>query len=226
MVDENIKAPDKGAEPEKIEIEGEQFTKEELSKLIGLGKIGKEAENKFNTKLDRVYPEYTKSRQELAALKKDYEELKKTTQNPLKAEGEPLSQEEITKQAIAEADRLGLIHKGNIRQYYFEMRQAERLLEDAEEVSAQAKTEGLPEIKVDDLLKHMEETGIKNPQKAYNDMFEKQIDKIKEQKILSLKKQTPYTEGKSGEGGIEPKKIIPTRENLTQLLNEHFRNAQ
>ena len=214
-----------------MEIEGEQYTKEELSKLIGLGKIGKEAEEKYHTKIDRVWPEYTKSRQELEAIKKENEEIKKTqeeikkTQVVEKEEREPLSQEEIVKQALAEADRLGLIHKGNIRQYYFEIRNAERLIDDAQEVISQFKEDGLPETTVDALLKHMEETGIKNPQKAYKDMFEEQIDKVKEQKILSLKKQAPYTEKKSGEGGIPPKMIIPTKDNLGQMLEDHFRNS-
>ena len=59
MPDVITPAVNKSAEPNKIEIEGEQFTKEELSKLIGLGKIGKDAEDKYHTKIDKVWPEYT-----------------------------------------------------------------------------------------------------------------------------------------------------------------------
>lgn len=226
MPDVITPAVNKSAEPNKIEIEGEQFTKEELSKLIGLGKIGKDAEDKYHTKIDKVWPEYTKSRQEIETLRKENEELKKAPQKTDQPDNALLSQEEIVKQALVQAEKLGLVHKGNIRQYYFELRQAEKLIEDTENVLTQMKEDGLPETTVDTLLKHMEETGIKNPEKAYKDMFEEQVDKVKEQKILSLKKSVPYTEGKFSTGKGEPNRVIPTRDTLTQALRDHFKNSQ
>jgi len=38
----------------------EEYTKEQLEELVSFGKLAKEAEERYNTKIDRVYPEFTK----------------------------------------------------------------------------------------------------------------------------------------------------------------------
>src|SRR5258707_5967074 len=53
----NTETPE-SQEVEKINLGGEEYTQEELTKLVGLGKIGLEAEQKYKTRLDRVWPEF------------------------------------------------------------------------------------------------------------------------------------------------------------------------
>lgn len=47
-----------GDAPSKIIINGEEFDATEASDLIGVGRQTRELETKYNTKLDRVWPEY------------------------------------------------------------------------------------------------------------------------------------------------------------------------
>src|SRR3990167_6585037 len=61
-------------EPEKVKIGEKEYSQEDLAKLVGDGEKVAELEGKWNTKIDKLYPEYTKSRQELADLKKQQEE--------------------------------------------------------------------------------------------------------------------------------------------------------
>jgi len=48
----------------------EEYTQEQLEELVNFGKLAKEAEEKYDTKIDRVYPEFTKKSQKL----KEYEQ--------------------------------------------------------------------------------------------------------------------------------------------------------
>ena len=43
-------------EEAKVKVGEKEYTQDELSKLVGLGEIGAEAEEKFNVKLDKVWP--------------------------------------------------------------------------------------------------------------------------------------------------------------------------
>ena len=50
----------------------------------------------------------------------------------------------------------------------------------------------------------MAETGIRNPQKAYNDMYEAELDKIKEEKLNSLRGSGMVTTSSSTAGSKQP----------------------
>ena len=62
-------------ETEKITIGDQEFGQEELEELVGLGRIGKEAQEKFNTSIDKVYPEFTKATQRVKELEGSETEL-------------------------------------------------------------------------------------------------------------------------------------------------------
>ncbi len=66
----------------------------------------------------------------------------------------------------------------------------------------------------------MAETGIKNPQKAYKDMFEDELDAIKEKKLAEIKPQGMITTNGSQAGGKQPAPVKITRANLTSLVQQ------
>lgn len=227
MADLFDKPEDKPAEeqpvvetPQTITLGDKEYSQEELSKLVGLGETASELESKWNTKIDRLYPEYTKSTQELAELRKEKEAQEAAQLNQKVEAGEQLSPEELKKRAQAEADSLGILTEANAMQFFARYRASEKMGEEVLSTIAANKAEGKPETDQETLLRHMEVTGIKIPQKAYNDLFEKEIDDWKQTKLDSIKKPGMVTDASSNAGSHNPSAVRPTRENLDQLLNE------
>ena len=60
LKEEEIPQEKTAQEIEKVKIGEQEYTQEELDRYVKLGKLAQEAEDKYNTKLDRVWPEYTK----------------------------------------------------------------------------------------------------------------------------------------------------------------------
>src|SRR3990167_1493761 len=145
-------------EIDKIKVGEEEYTQEELSKLVGLGKIGVEAEEKYNTKIDKIWPEFTKKTQAEKDYLTEIEELK-AKQPKEKVEMGDLTPEQI-EEAKAQLEKLlggKPMTQTEFDSLYLQRRNAERLLEDTNSVIEEAKADGLPNTNVEDLLKHMEE---------------------------------------------------------------------
>ena len=209
-------------EPEKIKLGEDEYTQEELQKLVGLGKLGIEAQEKYKTDLTKVWPEFTKKSQKLSEYEekiKEYEEKDKQALEQKAQTGVELSPEEIRKQALAQADELGLIHKGNVTQFVNQVLAAKDLINESEQIVAKAEEDGKPKTTVDELLRHMDETGIKSPEKAYKDMFEAELDKWKEEQLMKVKQPGLVTEGSSTAGGKQPELVRVTNDNLKQMLS-------
>jgi len=51
---EEVEEKEEEKEPETLMIGDEEYKQEDLQRLVGLGKIGQEAEEKYNVKLDKV----------------------------------------------------------------------------------------------------------------------------------------------------------------------------
>jgi len=210
---------------EKIKLGEDEYSQDELQKLVGLGKIGLEAEQRYNRSIDKFWPEYTKTRQELDDLKKQQSEREQTELAQKVQTGEQLSPEELRKQALSQAEELGLVHKGNIRQFINETLAARDLLEEAEMVIEQEISVGKPKTTVEELLKHMEETGIRIPAKAYKDKFETEIDKWKEIQLAKVKQSGLETQESSTAGAKQPPERTPlTKDTLSDALRNYVAN--
>ena len=117
---------------------------------------------------------------------------------------------------MSQAEELGLVHKGNIRQFINETLAARDLLEEAEMVIEQEISVGKPKTTVEELLKHMEETGIRIPAKAYKDKFETEIDKWKEIQLAKVS---------STAGAKQPPERTPlTKDTLSDALRNYVAN--
>jgi small-conductance mechanosensitive channel len=194
-------------EPQKIKVGEKEYDQADLEKLVGLGEIGREMEEKWKTPIDRVYPEYTKSRQALSDRDRKIEELEaKTTQQVAQAPTGQLSEEQ-RKLALDQLENLGVGPKAiadMTRNIYREEAAARDLLDDTNRVVANASESGFPKTDPQALLNHMAETGIKNPQKAYNDMYAEELDRIKEEKLGSLRSSGMVTTSSSTAGSKQP----------------------
>lgn len=210
---------------EKIKIGEEEFDPEELKGIIDKGRWAKEVEEKQNTKLDKLMPEYTKATQRL----KEYEEKEKKWQEEQDKklvetpQGE-LSEEELSRQAKLQAKKLGLVTIDDIDDYVEKKinatQQANELLDDCRKYEKEVNGEdGRPKFDIEEVLKHMQETGIKDPFKAYKDKYEEQLDKWKEDQLNKAKKPGIYTETGSS-GNHEPQPVKLNKNNLQDALTE------
>src|SRR3990167_9054592 len=96
-------------EPEKVKVGEKEYTQEELSRLVGLGEIGREAEEKYNVKIDRIWPNHQQTINEKLELEKRLKDLEEKQVETKAKAGEELTDEEIKQRARAEAKNLGLI---------------------------------------------------------------------------------------------------------------------
>ena len=210
--------------PEKIKLGEEEFSQEELSQLVGLGKSYKEIESKYNTKLDRVWPEFGKSQNRVKELEAELENMKKASQMPKDLD------ENAVREAKEAARKIGLVTDEqftefmgkNFRQFYQQERAAERLLDDCKDFEGEFDgKDGRPAFKTEEILEYMRDTGIKNPELAYKTKFESQLDSWKESQLAKAKRPglTTVTET---QGFKEPKQVKITTNNLQDLIREQL----
>ena len=190
-------------EIEKVKVGEKEYTQEELSSVVGLGETAREFETKWNRKIDQFYPDYTQKSQRLAEFEKKEKEAEDVKLKEKVETKQELSPEEVKKIALEEADKLDLIHKGNINQYIASFLQARDLIDDAEGIIAQADEDGKPKTTVNDLLAYMEETGIKSPEIAYKNKFESELDEWKSKQLDKVKNPGMKTMDTSTAGGKE-----------------------
>ena len=212
-------------ELEKIKIGEKEYTQEELSELVGLGELTKEVETKYNTKLDKVWPEYTKTTQELKVLKEEKEKWEEERAKGKVLTGEQLSEEEIAKQAREQAKRIGIALSDEVEEKVtrkvMEVLEARDLLntckDHEEEINGK---DGRPVFKTQEILAYMDETGIKNPEKAYKDKYEEELTRWKEEEFKKVKSRGLVTEERGGGGAKEPKPLKVDKTNFEELVRE------
>ena len=205
--DEDVKVEDKKVEEkiETVKVGEKEYTQEELSRKVGLGELADELETKWNTKIDRLYPEYTKSTQELGELRKYKEEQERLATEAKAKKGEELTPEEQKKRAISEADQLGLVHSGNINTFIASFLQARDLIDDTEAAVEDAKEKYGVKTTVQSVVDYMSKPeNPKSPVKAIRDMFETEVDAYKTKQLTQIKSAGMDTLDTSTAGGKQP----------------------
>jgi BMFP domain-containing protein YqiC len=217
---------------EKVKVGEDEYTQDELQRLVGLGKIGDEAEKSMKIRLDKVWPRTQQVINEKRELEARYAELeKKVTQTPYTppAAGAEMTQEQIKAAALKQAKELGLVSREELtqeaRRIASEMMQGQKLLEDIDNVIDTMTGEGLPRTSTEELIQHMQETGIKNPQKAYKDMFEKEWVESQAKKLASIKPNGMPSLNASAAGGKLPPSVRVTKDNLEALVSESIKDS-
>lgn len=210
-------------EPEKIKLGDKEYTQDELSQLVGVAQKVTDLENQYNTKLDKVWPAYGQSQNELKSVKEQMERLQNA------ANGNPDMDPESVKQALDQARKIGLVTKEdiseamkqNFREFYKAERETDRLVGDLEGLEKELDgTDGRPKFEKIAVLEYMRENGLKNPMTAYKVMYESQLDSWKTQELTKAKGQGMYTTTQSNTGNKVPNETPTTRDNLNQRVAE------
>lgn len=226
--------------PEQIIINGQEYTPEEATQFIELGKRAREIESNLNTSLDKVYPNYTRTAQEkkdlaekLAAAETELEELRKPkvkTELPEDAETIRANARKyglLTEDVIAEK---GYMTKDEVDQYLQQRDVQQKLVEDLNKQGAQLETEidgsdGRVPFVYKAVLPFAANYKIDDLKEAYEQMNEKANAKWKEAQIA---KQTPkgLQTLKPGSMPKEPERPKITDDNLGQMLGELFNGTE
>lgn len=228
LFDEKPEEVEEVEEVQNYKIGEEEFTQEQLEELVGFGKLAKEADERYNTKFDKVYPAFTKSTQ----LNKEYEtqiadykkQLEDQAQQPLGDD------EDQIRQAKDAARKLGLLTKEDMEGYvtkdkfgtqYSEIRRAEKLLDEMDSFAKEADgKDGRPKFDTEEMISYMNESGIQDFKAAYKIKYEKEIDSWKESQLGKAKKPGLYTENSSTMGTKEPQENKITRDNLQDSMRQ------
>lgn len=229
MSDKFFNEDDQEQEQDTIALGDEEFTTEELEELVGKAKALTEFEEKQGQSWDEVTKSWGKRGERIGELKKQLEEYEKKQEEEEKPP-EQLNQEQIEKQIKAEAKKYGFVLKDDfeteVQGIYNKLREGEKILNRTKRVIKDNAKKGYPKVKEEELLKYMNDpANPADPEKAYKLMFEKEIREVDEKKLGSIKKPGMQTNDKPTAGGKEftPPKV--TKENLSQVLRDHFRQG-
>lgn len=209
-----------------IKIGDREFTQEELNRRIGLSDIAIEAEDKYKTKIDRVWPEFTKKSQAISDYEKRIQELETKTQQPAQQQSYQLTPEQRS-EAVKQLDDLlkdSRVLDERTRTINREELAAKDLITDINVLLDEAKQDGKPTADVAQILEHMSQTGIKNPRSAYRDMFFDELAQVEADKLSTLRRPGLVTTTQSTAGGKVPMtpKAPRTREELMAAVNEEL----
>lgn len=210
----------------KIKIGDNEFSQEELAEAVGLRDSVRDLEGKWNTKIDKLMPSFTKISTENSELKKRLEDQELAQVTAKATAGETLSQDEVKKQALAQARELGIVTKEDLQEtlesYYANRKAGENLLADVTSIVEEAKKDGKPQTTQADLLEFMDERGIRNPNDAYEIMFKEPLKEWERKQLAGARPSSFVTQGASTAGGKTPPEVKVTRDNLEQLVRESF----
>lgn len=220
---EETEGDEEKAEATKIKIGEEEYTQEELDRLVKLGKIGLEAEEKYQTKIDRVWPEFTKKSQRIKELERRINE--RETEAAKAKKTEELTDEDRRKIARAEAKKLGIVLDEDFEERYARLRAAEQLREDAEDVALDGAEKYGIKTTGRKILEYMAERGIRDPDDAFELMFKPQIRKWEREQLEGKKGAGLVTETASTAGAKEPEKPKITKANLKEFVSEALRGS-
>ena len=211
---------EEATEAEKIKIGDEEYEPEDLEGLVALGKIGRAAEKKYDTKIDGIWPDYTKKSQRLKKLEEAEEQRLEAEKQALAEKtksGEELTEEEQIKQALSQGEKIGFVTKESVKREIAAYLEGKDLVDTCTGLEREIDgADGRPAFKTQDILAHMQKTGIRNPDKAYKDKYETEIDKWKEEQIGKARGKGMVTEESSAAGGKEPPKVKTTPENFEE----------
>jgi hypothetical protein len=214
----------------KIKLGEMEYSQDELQSLVGLAQKTKEAEQKYNTSFEKVWPEYGRSQSELKKARERIEELERLSQE---------SQDPELTASVAEAKQaareIGLILDDDLearvsgvmqksfQRFYTEQREAEQLLGELEKLEGDiGSQEGdtRPKFNKTQVLEHMVNTGFKDPMKAYEDLYRSETDEWRARKLLEARKPGLVTQEQGGAAPKMPETPKVHDGNLKQMLAE------
>ena len=211
--------------PTKIKIGEKEYDQDELRELVNIGEIGREADKKYGTKIDGIWPKFTKVINEEKKLRDELKAIKKEKVEEKVSAGEQLSPEERRQQIQAEARNYGLVTDSFLNQW-FEKKATERemakdLLTDCRRLEKKIDgKDGKPAFQTKDILAYMGQSGVKNAEDAYDLKYKSELNIWRENQYSKRKPSGLRTEQTSTAGTKEPPRVKITKDNLEAAVKE------
>lgn len=215
-------------QPSTIKLGDKEYTQEDLQKAVGAWSMVQELEEKWDTKIDKVYPKFTQAATRVKELEEENEKLKTKPAPAYSADAD--IPEETKQEAIKAARKLGLLTKDDIAQMgYMSKTEVDSYIQERENAKVVLDRmrglekeidgkDGRPAFETEKVLDFMYEKHLTDPEIAYKLMNEKALDAWKDKKIDEAKKPGLYTETSSSIGTKLPPEVKITKENRTDLL--------
>jgi len=241
-MDPDTIVPPAGTEqlPEKVTIGGQEYTPQEAQELIGLGSKTREYEQRWNTKLDTVWPEYGKLTQERKTLQTQLEQAQQEIatfkrENPGEKVPEDLKAQLDQARNLGFAfkddlDKAGFVKKEELDKYVEEkyrsfserekaiqaiMGQAERL---EKELNGE---DGRPKFNRKHVLAYATAYSMKDLKAAYDDMYADELKAWGEQQTRAVQKPGMRTISPKV-GAKQPMETPTTSKNLRDRISENL----
>lgn len=220
---------------EKVVINGQEYDVSQASELIGLGQKTREYEQRWNTSLDKVWPEYGRTTQTLKSIQEENARLKSQLHNSQSRIDAGIGTQEDVMKAQEAARKLGLVlnedlsTQGYIKksdlESYLENREKEKdavnqVLQTADKLEKEIDgTDGRPRFNKKHVLAYASAYGIPDLQQAYNEMHDEAIKSWQASKI-EAKKPAALRTLKGGVGSKAPAPIALNDNNVNDALKE------
>lgn len=224
--------PDESQEQEEntFTVGDDTYTQEELQALVEKGRFAQEVEEKQNTKLDRVFPEYTKTSQELKKAKEELEQLRAQAEQSQTQQTGDMDESQI-KQAQEAARKIGLVTMQDFEdlmsksfsKYYASEKSVDQRMQEGRELEKQIDgSDGRPKFDMQDMAEWMSENNYGNLsfEDAYTLRYKQNLNKWQEDQIQSSKRGGMETMTGSTAGSKQPANVKVTRDNLESLIDE------
>ena len=222
--------------PSQIVINGQEYSPDEAQELIETGRKTREYETAHNTKLDSIYPEYTRLTQERSSWttkEKEYQdklaayEAKKEADIETPADLKAV-QEAARKAGIVLRDDVEgkYVSKDELETWYTDRRSKEKQEEDgikavmteADRVAEEIKKSGAPvPFNKKAVLAYASAYQKSDLREAYEEM---NADLLAPWKEAELARKKPSLKTLSGGGKKEPGEVRVTNDNVKDLLRE------
>ena len=220
--------------PETVNINGVDYSPEDASNLIELGKHTQEREKEWNTKIDNVWPEYTRLTQEQKnwqTEKQGYEEKLKNFQEKKDAGVETPADVTAAKEAARklgltlneDLDQRGYIKKedlpGILSNYSQEQEAIKKILDEGSSLEKEIDgTDGRPPFNRKVVLAYANAYNIPDLKAAYEDMNKPQLDAWKAHQVESQRSKGLKTISGGGVKSVKEMKV--SDDNVKDLLHE------
>lgn len=219
-----------GTAPLKITINGQEYDPADAQDLIETGRKTRDYETQWNTKLDNVWPEYGRSREQIKSLQAEIDEYKKKA-----VEGNATQQDKSDAQAAAtqlgvkleDLDKAGYIKKDSLDSLLEEKllkrdqaKQAtEAVLEEADKLEGDLNgSDGRPKFSKRLVLAYASSYQKGSLMEAYEEMYADELKAWKEAQIEKEKRSSLKTQG--GGGIKQPKTPRINDSNFKESLSE------
>lgn len=220
--------------PQTININGVDYDPAELDSFINKGKQTLELEKQWNTPVDKVWPEYGQTREQLktTAAEKAALEAKIAQYEAKESAGTETTQdlnqarEAARKLGITldeDLDKKGYIKRDDLDKYLSErderQQSIKRIMDTADGLEKEIDgTDGRPAFNKKIVLAYANAYNIPNLKEAYEDMNKPQLDRWKSEQVNSQKSKGLKTLQTGGAKAPEEKKI--TTDNFDEALSE------